>query len=94
MNKSGLGLHAWGNVVPACGPCNAKKQGGDWREFILQRAGEHASERHRRMKAFLEQYGYRPEGDLREVAESLYDEVGAIAMALIDAKIKRLRPKL
>jgi hypothetical protein len=29
MNKESLGLHAWGNVVPACGPCNAAKQGGD-----------------------------------------------------------------
>src|SRR4051812_12819789 len=42
MNKSGLGLHAWGNVVPACSPCNAKKQGGDWRDFIIERAGPNA----------------------------------------------------
>jgi hypothetical protein len=37
MNKTSLGLHAWGNVVPACGSCNAKKQGGDWRDFVIQR---------------------------------------------------------
>src|SRR5436190_14253923 len=24
MNKADLGLHAWGNIVPACQACNAK----------------------------------------------------------------------
>src|ERR1700733_15137655 len=36
MNKSSLGLHAWGNVVPACAPCNAAKQGRDWKDFMIQ----------------------------------------------------------
>ena len=27
MNKADLGLHAWGNIVPACQTCNATKQG-------------------------------------------------------------------
>lgn len=94
MNKTGLGLHAWGNVVPACGPCNAKKQGGDWRDFIIERAGPHAAERHARMKAFLDQYGYKPSHDLRDVAEELYEEVGAIAMTLINSKVKRIREKI
>ena len=25
MNKESLGLHAWGNIVPSCGPCNDQK---------------------------------------------------------------------
>ena len=29
-NQTDLGLHAWGNIVPACRECNAKKQGRDW----------------------------------------------------------------
>jgi hypothetical protein len=91
MNKSGLGLHAWGNIVPACSPCNAKKQGGDWRDFIIQRAAAHAGERHARVKAFLDHYRYAPEHDLTTVAEDLYEEVGAIAMTLINAKVNRLR---
>ena len=94
MNKESLGLHAWGNVVPACYACNATKHGGDWKDFIIERAGDQAGERHARMKAFLAQYGYQPKGDLREVADALYDEVGAIAMALIDTKVRRLKPKL
>jgi hypothetical protein len=94
MNKSDLGLHAWGNVVPACNACNAKKQRRDWRDFIIERAGAQAAERHARMKTFLDRYRYAPSHDLRLVAEELYDEVGAIAMTLIQSKVKRYRDKL
>jgi HNH endonuclease len=91
MNKADLGLHAWGNIVPACQACNAKKQRKDWRDFIIERAGPDAAERHARVKAFLDEYGYKPSFELREVAEELYEEVGSIAMTLINVKIKRVR---
>ena len=94
MNKSSLGMHAWGNVVPACSSCNALKQGRDWKDFMIQQAGAQASDRYTRMQAFLAQYGYHPKGDLRGVAEALYEEVGVIAMALIASKIKRLKDNL
>jgi 5-methylcytosine-specific restriction endonuclease McrA len=94
MNKADLGLHAWGNIVPACQACNAKKQRHDWRDFIIERAGPDAGERHARVKAFLVHYHYEPSFELRDVAEELYEEVGSIAMTLIGAKIKRVRDKL
>ena len=75
-------------------PCNAAKQRKDWRDFIIERAGADASERHARVRAFLEEYDYNPTYQLREVAEELYEEVGSIAMTLIAAKIKRVREKL
>jgi hypothetical protein len=93
-NKTDLGLHAWGNVVPACRECNAQKQGSDWRDFIIQRAQEAAPERHTRMKAFLAEYGYQPSQNLADIAGELYEEVGEVSMALIRAKIKRVRSKL
>ena len=89
MNKTDTGLHAWGNIVPACDPCNAKKQGGDWREFIIERAGAHAAERHARVKGFLQQYRYNPSRNLKDVAAELYEDVASVSMALIRAKIKR-----
>lgn len=94
MNKASLGLHAWGNVVPACQACNAKKQQRDWRDFIIERAGSMAGERNARVRAFLDHYNYGPSFQLAEVAEELYEEVGSIAMTLIDAKLKRVRAKL
>jgi hypothetical protein len=94
INKANLGLHAWGNVVPACQACNAKKQQRDWRDYIIERAGPAAGERHARVTAFLKHYNYKPSFELASVAEELYEEVGLIAMTLIGAKLKRVRAKL
>lgn len=94
MNKADLGLHAWGNIVPACQSCNASKQRKDWRDFIIERAGADAGERHARVRDFLDTYDYKPTFQLREVAEELYEEVGSIAMTLINTKIRRVREKL
>lgn len=95
MNKTALGLHAWGNIVPACLDCNAKKQGAEWHAYLVTRAGANAAERYQRVQDFIKQYKYAPDSsDLRDVAEELYDEVGSIAMTLIAAKIKRARRKL
>jgi hypothetical protein len=94
INKKDLGLHAWGNIVPACNPCNSKKQGGDWRDFIIQRAGPSAAERHQRMRDFLESYPYHPSYDLGSIVNDLYVEVGAVAMALIQEKVKRTKETL
>jgi HNH endonuclease len=91
VNKTDLGLHAWGNIVPACQECNAKKHGSDWRDFIVLRAGADARERHAKVHAFIEEYRYAPEFDLRDTAEELYAEVGSIAITLINEKIKRIR---
>jgi hypothetical protein len=94
VNKKDLGLHAWGNVVPACQSCNAKKHGSDWRDFIVQRAGADARERHAKVRAFVAEYRYKPSFDLSDTAEELYAEIGGIAMTLINEKVKRVRKSL
>lgn len=95
MNKVSLGLHAWGNIVPACQDCNAGKQGKEWHAYLVQRAGVDASERYKRVTEFVAHYRYAPElGDLRDVAEELYAEVGTLGMALIALKVKRIRERL
>ena len=80
--------------MAACRDCNANKQGRDWRDFIIQRAGEDAAERHRLMLVFIAKYDYKPSVDLRAVAAELYDEIGQIGMTLIKAKVKRVRERL
>lgn len=94
INKADLGLHAWGNVVPACQACNNRRQRKDWRDFIIERAGENSQERHARVRDFLTAYDYAPSVDLRAIAEELYEEMGDIAMTLVKAKIKRVRGNL
>jgi hypothetical protein len=95
MNKTSLGLHAWGNVVPSCQDCNAKKQGREWHAYLVQRAGADASERYQRVTEFIGHYGYTPDlTNLRDVAEELYSEVGALAVALVGLKVKRVKDRL
>ena len=94
MNKAALGLHAWGNIVPACGACNAKKQGKEWHAFLASRAGADTAERYAKIEAYVKHYKYTPTKGLRVVAEDLYEEVGSIAMKLIDVKVARLRDNL
>jgi hypothetical protein len=43
MNKTSLGLHAWGSVVPSCQDCNAKKQGKEWHAYLVGRVGTDAA---------------------------------------------------
>lgn len=95
MNKTALGLHAWGNVVPACQDCNSKKQGREWHAYLVRRAGVDASERYERVTEFVSHYKYAPDlSRLRDVAEELYAEVGILSMALVSLKVKRVRERL
>ncbi|MGR5239144.1 HNH endonuclease [Vibrio alfacsensis] len=53
MNKSALGLHAWGNVVPCCSPCNNQKQQKPWKEFIALKAGSESQARIDKIESFV-----------------------------------------
>ena len=84
MNKASLGLHAWGNVVPCCRPCNNEKQQRPWREFLAEKASpEHASDRAAKIDSFVAEKEYDPNLDLHEYADNLYQDVGEVAMTLI-----------
>lgn len=95
MNKAELGLHAWGNVVPACLDCNSKKQGKEWHAYLASCEGSFAAERYLLITDFIAKYKYAPDtNNLISIAGDLYEEVGAIAVALIDAKVNRLRKSI
>ncbi len=91
MNKKTLGLHAWGNIVPACGTCNARKLDRDWKEFIQSQSGPKAKARINQVKKYQMRYEYAPDLNITLAAEELYEEVGVVAMALITAKVRRVR---
>ena len=42
MNKTSLGLHSWGNVVPCCQNCNNEKQQRPWDEFLKNKCNSKA----------------------------------------------------
>ncbi len=91
LNRTSLGLHAWGNIVPSCAFCNSFKQGRPWHEVVAERAGEDAAERYKRINSFVSHYDYDPPYDLASATADLYAETGEVAMALIRMKIKRTK---
>jgi hypothetical protein len=82
MNKSSLGLHAWGNVVPCCSPCNNEKQQKPWQEFIAIKVGDKSMERIKRIQKVVQLKNYDPALNLHEFADNLYEDIGAVAMTL------------
>lgn len=77
LNKTALGLHCIGNLVPACRSCNAKKSAKDFREFLAGDAGKIAA-----IEAHMERHGYTPAQDaqaLRRVIDLAHQDVRAMA---------------
>lgn len=90
MNKSYLGLHAWGNVVPCCQSCNNEKQQKPWQAFMASKANaEDAAGRTILINSFVTDMRYDPTLNLHKYADSLYEDVGAVATTLIDLRYKQ-----
>ena len=90
MNKEHLGLHAWGNVVPCCKDCNNAKQHAGWSEFLATQAkGKTLEDRRNKILLFVENRRYDPNLQLRDYAGNLYEDVGVVAMTLIQLRYKQ-----
>jgi HNH endonuclease len=90
MNKTDLGLHAWGNVVPCCLPCNNEKQQKGWAEFLSSKVeGSIYQSRWENIKNFVALKKYDPNLNLHNYADNLYEDVGAVAMTLIHLRYKQ-----
>ena len=90
MNKAHLGLHAWGNVVPCCSPCNTKKQQQPWEEYLAEITTSSVNKRRtKRIHNFIAAKKYDPQLNLHEYADNLYQDVGAVAVTLIQLRYKQ-----
>lgn len=89
MNKENLGLHAWGNVVPCCSSCNNEKQQRNWRQFALAKDPQNAHRRISLIESFVAHKKYDPELDLHDFAGNLYEDVGEVALTLINLRYKQ-----
>ena len=89
MNKTSLGLHAWGNVVPCCQSCNNEKQQKPWQEFITIKAGSKTVSRQQKIIDFVASKNYDPSLNLHEYADNLYEDVGQVAMTLLNLRYKQ-----
>ncbi|MGY1663884.1 HNH endonuclease [Geodermatophilus sp. SYSU D00705] len=76
INRESVGLHAWGNLVPACKPCNAAKRSFSWRQHMaaLQLPSPVRVERTDRTAAFIAECRYEPDVEhLKLIVSKLYD---------------------
>lgn len=95
MNKTGLGLHAWGNVVPCCRPCNNERQSTEWIAFLGTKAsGDAFKSRLDRIRGFVKQKGYDPNLNLHRFADNLYEDVGQVALTLIQLRYKQAEEEI
>ena len=91
-NKKALGRHAWGNVVPCCNNCNSEKQQQDWQIFLKSKAqGETYRKREKTIRQFVQDKEYDPNLNLEGYAGNLYEDVGAVAMALIELRLEQAK---
>ncbi|MBT3362267.1 MAG: hypothetical protein HN929_10700 [Chloroflexi bacterium] len=72
MNKTLLGLHSWGNVVPCCKDCNNEKQQKSWEDFIKTKAsGGILKNREKNITNFVHSKKYDPNLNLHDYADNL-----------------------
>jgi hypothetical protein len=76
INRTALGEHRLGNLVPSCAPCNSSKAAKHYRDFL----GDNI-EAITRIEAHMERHNYVPLGDneqVRAVVEMAYREVAQL----------------
>ena len=96
-NKDSLGLNAWGNIVPSCSICNHKKHSKNWEEYIASLTNLNSTEKNdniKRIKKYLKDRNYNPNLELKEIANNLYNDVGAVAQTLINLRYKQAEDKI
>lgn len=77
INRTALGEHRLGNLVPACRTCNATKAGQDYRAFLGQR-----DDRITTINAHMARYDYVPIGEnekLGQIIELAHQDVRQLA---------------
>jgi hypothetical protein len=94
MNKKFLGLHAWGNVVPCCSSCNNEKHFEPWLEFLEKKAGREVGKRKALIDKFVSEKNYDPSLDLHHDAGNLYEDVGEVAMTLINLRYAQAQERI
>ena len=85
-NKEQLGLHAWGNIAPACKKCNNLKRYRNWSALIdeVAMSPAEAETRKARIIAMQTEYHYAPAIDaLRVEVEALYRRADEQARAMV-----------
>jgi hypothetical protein len=89
MNKSSVGLHMYGNLVPSCKPCNRDKHSSSVEEFATKFPGRVSALNLKKLTSRARDFGADLDTQpLRDFAEDLY---ASIAVLLEQKKREALR---
>ena len=94
INKQFLGLHCWGNIVPACKDCNNEKNTSTWEEFLKSKVPDPSlyKKRYELVTGYANKYGYNAQKlNLKSVAGNLYEDVGEVASTLIELRLAQAK---
>jgi hypothetical protein len=93
MNRKLVGLHAWGNIVPACKDCNNLKSPMDNRGETWHTHPKLNAKRRNRIEDFATKYNYAPiVSDLKVVMEKLYLLTDQHTRALVGFGVSAAHP--
>ncbi|MGN7702428.1 HNH endonuclease [Cellulosimicrobium sp. 22601] len=88
INRDAVGLHAWGNIVPACRPRNDIKAGKPWSTHPKLDAARRTA-----IATYVAEYAYAPNvTELRAVVEKLYALADSQTRSLVDFGLVASRP--
>jgi hypothetical protein len=88
INRTALGEHRLGNLVPACRSCNTTKADQDYRAFLAQETDRVAA-----IEAHMMKHDYTPIGEnrrLRQIIEMAHQDVRQLAdryAAIVDTML-------
>jgi len=63
INMTSIGLHAWGNIVPACNNCNSVRREEDWQVFLGRKSLgclQTYQARESKILSYIAKYNYNP----------------------------------
>ena len=66
-----------------------KKQQRPWQQFLKEKAETHATKRQQIIEKFVKIKNYDPDLNLHEYADNLYEDVGQVAMTLINLRYRQ-----
>jgi hypothetical protein len=90
INRTSVGLHSWGNIVPSCKACNDIKGGNPWQDHPRLDAARRAA-----IQTYVSDYRYDPDvGELRIILEKLYQLADRQTRSLIEFGLVASRPHI
>lgn len=91
INQKSLGLHMYGNLVPACTECNRAKRSKSLGDFLEKHKVRNSVQLKNKIEARAKKFGVtQPSDELEGLVENLYLNVGILVVKQAESILKTL----